>query len=149
MTGRIIPIVLMTILLNSCAPPKAFEYRDYKNFSVQKLGVSATTIKMDLIYFNPNNFGLQLKRTDLDIYIDNTYLGHTSQEMQISIPRRQEFALPIQMDVDMKNIWKNALNSFFSQEVTIKITGTVKVGKANIFASFPVNYEGKQTFSVF
>ncbi|MEP7093892.1 MAG: hypothetical protein ABI793_07520 [Flavobacterium sp.] len=41
-----------------------------ENFTVDKIGFSSTTIKMDLVYYNPNNFGLQLKSTDLDIYLD-------------------------------------------------------------------------------
>ena len=140
---------LLTILLFSCAAPKDLEYRDFKNFTIEKPGFTSTTVKMDLVYYNPNNFGLQLNRTDLDIFIDNNYLGRTNQEYQVSIPRRAEFSIPISLDVDMKNLLKNTLNSFFNQEVLIKITGTVKVGKLNVFKSFPVNYEGRQKFSVF
>ena len=31
----------------------------------------------------------------------------------------------------------------------IKITGTVKLGKANVYKTFPVSYEGLQRFSAF
>jgi LEA14-like dessication related protein len=140
---------LLTILLNSCSTPQDLEYRDFKNFTVDKMGFSSSAIKMDLIYYNPNNFGLQLKRTDIDIYIDSTYLGHTSQEYQITIPKRREFTLPISVDVDMKNLLKNALNTAFKKEVTVKITGTVKVGKMNVYKSFAVDYTGNHTIDLF
>lgn len=139
----------LTILLISCSTPKELEYRDFKNFGIEKLGFSATAIKMDLVYYNPNNFGLQLKSTDLDIFLDNNYLGHTIQEQLVLIPSREEFSIPVKIDLDMKNLLKNGLSTLLSNEVTIKVTGTVTVGKANLYKSFPVNYEGKQKFAIF
>lgn len=135
--------------LVSCGPPKALEYRDFKNFSIDKLGFSSSTVKMDLVYFNPNNYGLQLKRTDLDIYIDNVYLGHTTQEYQVTIPKKEEFSIPIQMSVDMRNLLTNSLHLVAKKQVMVKLTGSIKVGKANVFISFPVKYEEVETFTLF
>jgi LEA14-like dessication related protein len=140
---------LCIFVCSSCSTPKDLVYKDFKNFSVDKLGFSSSSVKMNLVYYNPNNFGLQLKRTDLDIYIDGTYLGHTSQEYQVTIPKLAEFQIPVKIDVDMKNIFKNALNTLFSKEVVVKVTGRIKLGKANVFFSMPVNYEGKQSLSAF
>lgn len=125
------------------------EYINYKNFNIKKIGFTNSQVMMSLQYFNPNNFGLQLRRTDLDIYINNTLLGHTSADTLINIPRRDTFLLPINFDVDMKNVFKNAWNSMVKNEVTVKVTGSLKVGKANVFMSMPVNYEGKHKFSLF
>ncbi len=125
------------------------EYRDYKNFSIEKLGFSNSQVKLDLEYFNPNNFGLQLKRTELDIYINNTFLGHSSSDSLINIPRNNTFLLPIKFDADMKNLFKNAWNTMMGNEVTVKVTGKLKIGKANVFMSMPVDYEGKHKFSLF
>jgi LEA14-like dessication related protein len=136
-------------LLISCSAPKELEYRDFKNFTIEKIGFSSSAIKMDLIYYNPNNFGLELNKLDLDIFLNNNYLGKTSQDYQISIPRREEFSIPIKIDVDMKNLLKNGLTTFLNNEVMIKVTGTIRVGKLNVFKSFPVNYEGKQQFTLF
>ena len=141
--------IVLTIWLNSCSTPKELEYRDFRNLTIDKLGFSSTTIKMDLVYYNPNNFGLQLKATDLDIFLDDNYLGHTIQEEFVSIPSREEFIVPVKIDVDMKNLLKNSLVTLINNEVSIKVTGTIKVGKGNIFKNFPVNYEGRQKFTMF
>jgi LEA14-like dessication related protein len=141
-------VLIMLLFLSSCREPRELEYRDFKNLSTENLGFSSSTIKVDLVYYNPNNFGLQLKRTDLDVFINGNLLGHTAQDYQISIPRRGEFTLPLKIDVDMKNAYKNAFPALFGKEVMVKITGKVKVGKANVFKSFNVNYEGKQKFSL-
>ena len=110
-------LVLLSILLIGCSTPKALEYRTFNNFSIGKLDVSSTTVKMDLIYFNPNNYGLELKTTDVDIFINDAYLGHTAQEYQISIPRKEEFSIPLKINVDMKNLLKNGLNIFLHNEI--------------------------------
>ncbi|HUS03607.1 MAG TPA: LEA type 2 family protein [Chitinophagaceae bacterium] len=133
----------------SCSSPKELEYQDYKNFHLEKLGFSASRVTLDLQYYNPNNFGLQLKRTDLDIFINNTFLGHSASDTLIQIPRRDTFLLPIKFDMDMKNVFKNAFNSLTGSEVMVKVTGKVKVGKANVYMIMPVNYEGKHKFSLF
>ncbi|MBK7885639.1 MAG: LEA type 2 family protein [Chitinophagaceae bacterium] len=144
---KILPIAIFAMA--SCSTPKDLVYKDFKNLSVDKMGFASSAIKMDLIYYNPNNFGLQLKRTELDIYINDNFLGHSSQILQISIPKRADFEMPLKVDVDMKNIFKNSFSSLFTDEVTVKVTGRITIGKANVFKSFPVNYEGKHNFSVF
>ena len=144
-----VAILMVVIFATSCQAPKELLYRDFKNLKVEKVGFAATTLKVDLIYYNPNNFGLQLKYTDLDIYVDNNYLGHSAQDYQISIPRLAEFTMPLAIEVDMKNLLKNALPSLLGKEVLVKITGSVKLGKANVYKTFPVSYEGLQRFSAF
>lgn len=142
-------LLLLLIIAASCSSPKMIEYRDYKNFSIEKLGFSNSQVKLDLEYFNPNNFGLQLRRTELDIYINNTFLGHSSSDTLINIPRNNTFLLPIKFDADMKNLFKNAWSTMMGNEVTVKVTGKLKIGKANVFMSMPVDYEGKHKFSLF
>ena len=145
----LIPLLAALFLPFSCSAPRELEYQDYKNFHLEKLGFSSSRVTLDLQYYNPNNFGLQLKRTDLDIFINNTFLGHSASDTLINIPRRDTFLLPIKFDMDMKNVFKNAFNSLTGNEVLVKVTGKVKVGKANVYMSMPVNYEGKHKFSLF
>jgi LEA14-like dessication related protein len=141
-------LLLFIFFLSSCREPKDLVYKEFKNLSTEKLGFSSSVIKVDLVYYNPNNFGLELKRTDLDVFIDGNFLGHTSQEYQIHIPRKGDFTLPLKIDVDMKNVYKNALPTLLGKEVLVKLTGKVKLGKAGVYKSFPVNYESKQKFSL-
>lgn len=139
----------MVSALLSCSSPKALEYKTYHNFAIQKLGFTNTTISLDLEYYNPNNFGMRLKNTDLDIYINGNLLGHSFTDSLITIPRRNTFLVPVKFDVDMKNAFKNAWNTLIGKEVLIRLSGKVKVGKGNVFLSFPIEYESKQTFSMF
>ncbi|MDQ6904830.1 MAG: LEA type 2 family protein [Bacteroidota bacterium] len=139
--------IIMVIM--SCSSPKALEYRSFNNFAIEKLGFNNTTIKLDLEYYNPNNYGMQLRNSDLDIFIDGNLLGHSTFDTLINIPRRNTFILPIKFDVDMQNIYKNAWSTVTGKEVVVKLTGKLRIGKANVFLSLPVNYESKEKFSLF
>ena len=116
---------------------------------MEKLGFSEANLKVDLVYYNPNNFGLELNRTDLDIYIDSNYLGHSSQDLQVAIPKRDVFTIPLKVDLDMKNLLKNGIIGLLNKQVNIRLLGKVKVGKGGVFKIFNVDYQTVQNLSLF
>jgi LEA14-like dessication related protein len=104
---------------------------------------------MDLVYYNPNGFGVDLKKVDCDVYVDNSYLGKFQLDTLMHIARRSEFVLPSRILVDMKTVLKNSLNFLFSQEVLINVKGTTRVGKAGIFKTVPFQYEARHKLQLF
>lgn len=135
--------------LTACQAPKDLEFREAKNIKLENLGFSKATLSMDLVYYNPNTFGLELNKTDFDIYIDSTLLGHSLQEIQIPIPKRDIFTIPLKVDLDMKNLLKNGLTAMMKNEVNVRLLGNVRVGKAGVYKTFKVDYHTKQSFSMF
>ncbi len=142
-------LLLATLFMTSCREPKDLEFREFKNLTLENITFSDAVLKVELVYYNPNNFGLELNRTDLDIYVDSSFLGHSTQNLQITVPKRDVFTIPLQVSLDMKNLLKNGLNSLFSKEIAVRLLGTVKVGKAGIYKNFNVDYTTKQNFSLF
>lgn len=141
--------LIVVFAFMSCSSPKALEYRTYHNFSIKSLGFDKTAVSLDLEYYNPNNYGMKLRNTDLDIFINGSLFGHSSTDTLIRIPRRDTFNIPIRFDVNMQSIFKNAWNTLLGKEVLVRLAGKVKVGKGNVFMNFPVNYESKERFSFF
>jgi LEA14-like dessication related protein len=146
---HIIPTLFLIFLLTSCRSPQDLQFREFNNLQLEKFGFTASTLKVNLIYFNPNNFGMELNRTELDIYLDSTFLGHSSQELQVPIPKKDVFTIPLRVDLDMKNLLKNGLISIMNKEVAIRAIGNVKVGKAGVYKNFKVDYTTKQQISFF
>lgn len=141
------PLVLL-IAAFGCKSPQSFEYRDMQNFKIDSLGFENSRISMDLVYFNPNNFGVNLKKIDCDVYIDHNYLGHYLLDTFMHIAKRSEFFVPSRMSVDMKNIYKNAFSSIFGSDVLVEVKGTTRVGKSGIFITVPFSYSGRHKFSL-
>jgi hypothetical protein len=64
MKKKFVTVFSALVVFMSCSSPKALEYREYHNFSVEKLGYSNSTIKIELEYKKPNNIRMQLRNTD-------------------------------------------------------------------------------------
>ena len=142
-------IILLTVVFASCSKPQGFEYRDLKNFKVNNWGFDRSNISMELVYFNPNSFGVDLKKVDCDLYLDNNFVGKFSLDTLMHITRNSEFSLPATMEVDMRNIFKNSVNMLFSREVLVGAKGSTRVGKGGIFVNVPFNYEGRHKVDLF
>ena len=149
--NKVLPFLLFSffVFLSSCRTPKDLEFREVKNISVENIGFSSATLKAEVVYYNPNNFSLELNRTDLDIFIDSSYLGHSSQDLQVKVPKREQFTIPVVVALDMKNLLRNGLTALMNKQVLVKVVGRVKVGKAGVYKSFPLTYQTLQKFSFF
>jgi len=135
--------LLVIVALTACQKPQAFDYRSVKNVKLEKLGFEKSTLNMDLVYYNPNNFGVDLRKVDCDIYIDNHYLGKYKLDTLMHIQRKAEFVLPSRIQVDMQGIFKNVLTVLFNKEVLVNVKGTTRVGKAGFFKTISFNYEAR------
>jgi LEA14-like dessication related protein len=104
---------------------------------------------MDLVYYNPNPIGFQVKQTLADVYIDGVYLGKANSDSTIRVAKKSDFAIPVIIKADMKNVMRNAWTALLSRSVLVKATGTITVGVAGIFKTFPLEYEGRHEMSLF
>lgn len=134
--------------LFSCSTPQGFEYKGINNVKVNNVGFEYLDLSLNLVYFNPNNFKVDLKKVDCDVYIDNRYLGKYALDTLMHIPKKQNFELPSRMRVAMGGVFKNAFSLLMNKEVLIKVKGKTKIGKGSIFFDVPFTYETRQTISL-
>ena len=141
--------ILLSLSLFSCTGFKDLEFKEYKDLKLENVGFSKTTLSLKLVYYNPNNFGLELNHTEMELFINDNDLCHVDQNVQVRIHKRDALDVPIKVDIDMKNIIKNSLIGLFNKEVEIRAKGKIKAGKANIFKVVPFEYKTKQKLSPF
>lgn len=139
---------LPLLVFLSCSTPKGFEYKGVNNVKVNNIGFEYLDLSLNLVYFNPNNFRVDLKKVDCEVYIDNRYLGKYALDTLMHIPKKQNFELPSRLRVSMGGVLKNAFSLFMNKEVLIKVKGKTKIGKGSIFFDVPFNYETRQTISL-
>jgi LEA14-like dessication related protein len=135
---------LLVVALFACAKPKDLEYVDFKNLKVLKWGFKESTVGMDILFFNPNKSKLQLKKADVDVYINNTYLGKSTLDSLVRIPARDTFLLPVTMRVETGGALTNILRIVTDSSVMIKMEGNATFGKGGVFLNYPIKYEGSQ-----
>lgn len=143
------PLFLVMLLATSCEKNKDIQFVRVAGLSMDEIGMSKSIVSMTLAYYNPNNYRLQLKDANFDLFIDDTQVGHSIQDTTIAIPARDTFYFPVKLEVNMANVMKNALSLLGNKEVTIKASGNCKVGKGGIFVPFPIKCETKQALNFF
>ena len=134
------------VLLSSCQSGsiKDPEYRDIRDVRLIKAGVLQSTAGIDLVYYNPNNFGVQLKDVHGDVYINDSYLGRFELEEKVQVGKRSEFIVPAIIKLDMIGAVKNHRDLWKKKEALVRIEGTAKVQKAGMSVYVPIKYEGMQ-----
>ncbi|HKP32629.1 MAG TPA: LEA type 2 family protein [Chitinophagaceae bacterium] len=132
----------------ACGKPKQPEYIDFENVRVERLGLTESKVGVDVRFYNPNPFNIQLRSADFDVFFNDKFIGHSTLDTLIRIPKLDTFYIPVDMKVNIKDLMKNAVQLLLNPEVMIKVKGNAKVGKGGIFKNFPVDYEGKERIDV-
>jgi len=139
------------VILSSCGSGsiKEPEYRDIRDVRLIKVGILQTTAGVDLIYYNPNNFGVQLNEVRGDVYIDNHYLGRFGIEETVDVGKRKEFIVPAIIKLDNIGAIKNQRELWKKKEAMVRIEGSARVRRSGIGINVPIRYEGMQNIERF
>jgi LEA14-like dessication related protein len=139
------------ILLSSCgtANVKEPEYREIRQVRLVEVGLLQSTAGLDLIYYNPNNFGVTLTEARGDVYIDNQWLGRFDLSEKVIVKKHAEFVVPALIKVDMIGAIKNHRELWKKKEALIRIDGVAKVKKAGLSREVPIKYESIQNIEKF
>lgn len=141
----------LVLLLLSCgtANVKEPEYRDIREVRLIELGLLQSTAGIDLIYYNPNNFGVQLAEARGDVYIDNVYFGRFSLDKAVQVKKRSEFIVPAIIKLDMIGAIKNQRELLKKKEVLVRIEGMARVKKSGFSRDTPIKFESMQNIERF
>ena len=139
------------IILSSCgsANVKEPEYRDIREVRLIEVGLLQSTAGIDFIYYNPNNFGVQLAEARGDVYIDNVYFGRFGLEEKVQVKKRSEFIVPAIIKMDMISAIKNQRDLFKKKEALARIEGMARVKKSGLSRDVPIKFEGMQNIERF
>ena len=137
---------LSTILLFGvgCSKPLAPKYLGYQNFRLLKAGLTDNVVATDVKLYNPNSYALKLRSASVDVYFNDSYLGHSAIDSLIVLPPKDTSYVPLQLQAKTKDILNNAMKVFLNPDVKVKITGTAKAGRGSFFLNVPIDYEGTQ-----
>ena len=134
--------LLALILSFSSCSIKEPEFREVKKLAIKKAGLKSSTLTMEVVMHNPNGFGVDLSRADLDLYIDDSFLGRTEQQYKVHIPKNSDFSVPVSLEVNTKTVLKNSLNVLLNEKVAFKAMGSIRLGKKGVYKTFKVDYSG-------
>jgi LEA14-like dessication related protein len=146
--GRSFCIFTLLIFLGmSCSQPQAPEYLGFQNIQVMKADALQSVLSADVKFFNPNRFPMQLKKAEMDIYLNDKLANHYLLDSTINIPASDSFWIPVNLTLVWNKILGNALQSVLNDQIKIRLDGHCKVKKGGFGFTVPVKYEESEKLS--
>jgi LEA14-like dessication related protein len=136
-------IFLASTLLVNCGKMKEPQFKGLENFEVKKMGLQNAVVGFDATFFNPNRFGLNVKEAALDIYLDSLYLGKFTQPQDVAVTSGANFSIPLEGTLTWQQVLKSEWKDLVGKEILFKANGLVKVGKAGVFVTKNIAYQGR------
>lgn len=140
---KLVMLLLCGFLLNSCSKVEGPEFRKLSDFKLKKIDFQKADLGFQVTYFNPNKFGVSVKEAEIDVFVDSIYIGKFIQDREVDVARKAEFSLPFTGSVSIGRALQLNLTDLTNRTVLLKADGAVKVGKAGVFISRPITYQGK------
>ena len=108
-----------------------------------------SSAEIDMVYYNPNGFGVILSEASGDVFVDSTFFGRFSMDTEVKVPKHSEFLVPGILKIDMIAALKNGQDILSKKEALVKINGSAKVKKAGVAVNVPIKFEGMQNIEKF
>lgn len=143
-TTMLAGIVLFATACNNAKDISQPEFRDFSDVRLLETGLLKTTAGANVIYYNPNNFSIQLSSARGDVYIDDSYLGTFELDQEVLVRKRSEFTLPVLLKIDNISAIKNQHDIYKKKEVMVRIEGRALVRKSGFTKEIPISYEQMQ-----
>lgn len=94
-------LIAIALMVAGCDFVEEVEFRDVSNV---RLSMDGPKVSADITLFNPNNFSLNLKRSEVDISFDGKPVGRIDQHHQMEISKKSEFTVPVEVQVSLKDL---------------------------------------------
>lgn len=140
-------LVAAALIFASCQSARNVsepEFRDISDIRLIDVGLLKTTAGANMIYYNPNNFGINLSSARGDVYVENVYFGSFELNQEVRVNKRSEFILPVTLKIDNINALKDQGNILKKKEALVRIEGFAFVRKSGFSKEIPIRYEQMQ-----
>ena len=138
--------IMCFCFLISCRKPEAPEYLGFHDFSVQTFSMDESLLHTQLSFYNPNPYTMELKRGDVNVYLDDKLANHYVMDSTIYIPRKDTFYVPLNLKISPKFLIGSALSILMNNnKIKVRLEGSVRVKRSGVSFNVPINYEVMQT----
>ncbi|MDQ3278403.1 MAG: hypothetical protein M3Q06_08750 [Bacteroidota bacterium] len=126
-----------------CVQIEEPEFREIRDFHTDSVTLDSIGIHFSMAYYNPNDVSVSVKESVVVVYLDSVYLGAFRQSKGIDVKKNEEFAVPLSGMIPLSLFLKMDVRNLLKRQVTIKAEGTTRIGKAGIYITKRINYQGR------
>lgn len=135
----LLSVSFLMLQSSGCKQVKELEYKGISKTSLQTLNLSNAELLIGLDYFNPNSFGLDVKETNLNIYLNDKFIALADQPTKTQIPKNALFTFPVVARFDPIKVLGFAFANIFSKKVKLTLQGSAKIGKQGVYLKVPLD----------
>jgi hypothetical protein len=130
------------LIMVSCAPKQQVVFKSVKNLLVDGGMGGTPVLKGEAIFFNPNKLQTRLKEIKVEVLVDGKRAAEVDQTMDLLIPGKSEFTVPIEATLSMKDIGLlDAVIGFFGGKTyQVQFVGYIRVKVHGVAVKVPVKY---------
>ncbi|MDG6220969.1 MAG: LEA type 2 family protein [Candidatus Thermoplasmatota archaeon] len=130
---KIFILVVIVILVLGVILAASFQEPSIKSVRLSSASILGRTLNVDVLVHNPNMIGGRVEKIDLDIYINDEYVGHISERQNVEVPAQGDVVLPLRIQIQ-------SLPGYTGGPVVAEVRGTVTVA---VLISFDVDVQEK------
>lgn len=143
---RVFLLLGTMISFQGCFDYEDIEFKGVQNVSVLERTDKVVKLQLDVKVDNPNKFNIKVKKSTMDIYINDKYVGKTTLDDKIVLKKKTEDVYAVVLNADPKDLLKAAMGSLgglLKGTVTVRLEGDVKGSVYGISKKVPVEVEEK------
>lgn len=108
--------------------------------------MDSALLHTQLAFYNPNTFVMELKRGEVNVFLDNKLANHYIMDSTINIPKKDTFFVPLNLRISPKLLISSALNMLMNNnKIKVRMEGSIRVKRGAITFTVPINYEVMET----
>ena len=128
----LILILPLGILLSGCFSPPQFN--GVSNFKLNKFKENTVDFTVNVKLFNPNGYGIKVRPSNFDVYINNDYIGKAKLNKSFKMKRKSESdcAVPISLMLEKGKMMRLLALANLKSGVDIRLDGVVKASALGV-----------------
>jgi LEA14-like dessication related protein len=120
--------VLLLFMISSCAV-QAPEFMGSEGFKMEKMDGKEIRFTAGIKVKNPNWFGIKIKKSMLDVYVEDQLMGQVQLEKKVKLKAKRENSLTLPLKAILEDGAMITMMRYASKEnVNVRIKGKVKGG---------------------
>ncbi len=136
----------MAVSLSSCS----FEdvtVESLDSFSLKSQSDEGFVLEMDVTIMNPNNMALKMKRADMEVYLNNTHIGHANIDRRLRLPANAKSTHRIAVETTYAESFEGNLLSLAASALVgglnMRLEGQIRGGTWLFSKKFPIEHKEK------
>jgi LEA14-like dessication related protein len=133
------------LMVCGCSKPLPPEYLGFRDLQFGKLSMQESQIITRLAFYNPNSFSMELKKAEINVFLNDKLANHYVMDSTIEIPKKDSFFVPLDIRLNPQQLLGNALQILMNgNQVKIRLEGSAHVKRSGIGFNVPIHYEQMQ-----